>query len=171
MSGAIVPALMTAVLLWGTVKKKDVSSCFAEGAQENLRTAVSLVPTLVLMMTAVGMFTASGAAELMAGALSPLLRRIGFPPECLPAALVRPISGSGALAAAEGVISQNGADSFAGRVTAVMMSSTETTLYTISIYYAAVKRRPPARVFIAAAFADLTGMLLSPLAVRMFLGE
>ena len=164
----IVPLIIAAILLWGAVKRVNIAGEFAKGAEENLRTAVSLLPMLILLMTAVGMFTASGAAELLAKALSPLLGALGFPEECLPLALIRPVSGSGALAAVESLFGEISPDSFQGRTASVLMSSTETTFYAITVYYAAIKKKPDRRIFIAAAAADLTGFVFSALTVRLF---
>ena len=93
-----VPALMVFILCYGLVKKVDIVNVFCEGATENLKIAVGLIPMLILLMTAVGMFTSSGAADIIAKLLRPVTTFLGFPEECIPLAIVRPISGSGALA-------------------------------------------------------------------------
>ena len=91
-----VPALMVFILCYGLVKKVDIVNVFCEGAAENLKIAVGLIPMLILLMTAVGMFTSSGAADIIAKLLRPVTTFLGFPEECIPLAIVRPISGSGA---------------------------------------------------------------------------
>lgn len=165
----IVPLIMILILLIGAIRRVNVTEEFTAGAGEGLRTAAGLVPTLVLLMTAVGIFSASGAAEMLASLLSPLAERLGFPRECLPLALIRPVSGSGALAAVEELFAHVHPDSPAGQVASVLMASTETTFYTITVYFAAIRKRPDSRIFIAAAAADLTGFILSALTVRLML--
>lgn len=165
----IVPITILLILLHGTVRGVNVTKEFTEGAREGLKTAAELVPMLVLLMTAVGMFTASGAADLLTELLSPFAELAGFPKECLHLALIRPVSGSGALAALEGLFERIHPDSFAGRVASVLMASTETTFYTIAVYSAAIGKKPRSRLFIAAAAADLTGFVLSALTVRLFM--
>lgn len=164
-----VPLTIGGILLCGLIRRVDVAEEFTAGAKDGLRTAAELIPMLVLLMTAVGMFTSSGAAELLARLLSPLAERVGFPQECLHLAMIRPFSGSGALAAVGELFDRVSPDSFAGRVASVLMSSTETTFYTIAVYSAALGKKPDARVFIAAAAADITGFVLSSLTVRLFM--
>ena len=164
-----VPLTVGGVLLWGLIRRVDVAEDFTAGAKEGLRTAAELLPMLVLMMTVVGMFTASGAAELLAKLLSPLAERAGFPAECLHLAMIRPFSGSGALAAVGELFDRVSPDSFEGRAASVLMSSTETTFYTIAVYSAALGRKPGVRIFIGAAAADITGFVLSALTVRLLM--
>ena len=102
-----VPALMVFILCYGLVKKVDIVNVFCEGAAENLKIAVGLIPMLILLMTAVGMFTSSGAADIIAKLLRPVTTFLGFPEECIPLAIVRPISGSGALACLETILSSS----------------------------------------------------------------
>ena len=163
-----VPAVMTFILLAGVVKGVDIARVFAAGAKESLLVVFEILPTLVLIMTAVGMFSASGAVEAIANAVSPLTQFLGFPGECVGLAVIRPFSGSGALCTLEGVLEKVSPDSFSGRAACVMMGSTETTFYTISIYFAAIKRRAYPLVFAGACFADACGFVLSALAVRIF---
>lgn len=168
LSDLIVPCIITLILLTGLLKKVNVMPEFAEGAKENLHTAVSILPSLILLMTAVGMFTASGAADSIAVMISPALEFLGFPKECLSLAMIRPISGSGAIAALENILTKVSPDSFEGRVASVLMASTETTFYTITVYFGALKQKPDIRVFIAAIAADISGFVFSVLFVRLF---
>ena len=121
-------------------------------------------------MTAVGMFRASGAMEALSGLCAPVLELLGVPPETAPLMLVRPISGSGALAVAGDLIAANGPDSYVGRVAAVMLGSTETTFYTIAVYFGAAGIRKTRHTIPAALTADCVGFAASALAVRLFLG-
>lgn len=165
----IVPLIIMFILLFGVLRRVNVTEEFTAGAREGLKTAIELVPMLVLLMTAVGIVSASGASEMLASLLSPITERLGFPKECLPLALIRPISGSGALATVENLFLTTHPDSLSGRVASVMMASTETTFYTITVYSAAIRKKPDSRIFIAAAAADLTGFILSSLTVRLIL--
>ncbi|MBR1863405.1 MAG: spore maturation protein [Ruminococcus sp.] len=165
-----VPVIITFLICLGNIKKCQTAEDFAEGAKEGLRTAVSILPTLVLIMTAVGMFTASGAPVLISKLVSPLTQALRFPEECVPLALIRPVSGSGSLAALKDILSRTGPDSFSGLTACVLMSSTETTFYTIAVYYSALKKKPGGRIFIAAAAADISAFIIAPAAVRLFIG-
>ena len=167
----IVPLLIMLILLYGIINRVDVTEEFTAGAKEGLNTSLGLIPMLVLLMTAVGMFTSSGVAEMLTSLFAPLTKRLGFPEECLDLAIIRPVSGSGALAAVSRLFTRIHPDSFAGRTASVLMASTETTFYTIAVYSAAQRKKPDSRIFIAAAAADLTGFILSPLAVRLFIPQ
>jgi len=169
-SDILIPAIIAFILLCGAVKRVNITEEFAAGAGENLKTAVAILPSLILLMTSVGMFIASGAADCIADIISPVISFLGFPKECVSLALIRPVSGSGALAALENIFSYVSPDSYPGRVASVLMSSTETTFYTITVYFGALKKKPDSRIFIAAAAADLTGFILSSLTVRLFFG-
>ena len=165
-----VPALMVFILCYGLVKKVDIVNVFCEGATENLKITLGLIPMLILLMTAVGMFTSSGAADIIAKLLRPVTTFLGFPEECIPLAIVRPISGSGALACLETILSSVSPDSYSGRVASVLMGSTETTFYTIAVYFGSAGIIRTRHTVPAALAADLTGFLASAFAVRLFFG-
>ena len=172
MSAAIViPVMILIIVSWGLYKRVDVFGEFARGAGENLKTCAELLPTLIALITAVGMFRASGAEELITGFFSGILGRIGFPAECLPLALIRPVSGSGALAVFESILKENGPDSFAGRTASVMLGSTETTFYTLAVYYGAVKIKNTRHTLAASLTGDITGFIVSVLTVNLFFGQ
>lgn len=160
--------LICLILIYGAVKKVDIFHEFSVGAFENLKTAVDILPALILLVTAVGMLSASGALNAFSQLLSPALDKLGFPPEVLPLALIRPVSGSGALAVLDNILANTGADSFAGRVAAVLMGSTETTFYTIAVYYSAVRLKAEMSVFISSLTADFAGFVFSALIVRLY---
>ena len=161
------PMLICLVLLYGAVKKVDIFAEFTAGAMENLKTAVEILPSLILLITAVGMLSASGALEAFSEIMSPLLSKLGFPPEVLPLAMIRPVSGSGAIAVLDNILDTVGADSFTGRVAAVLMGSTETTFYTIAVYYSAVRLKAELPVFVSSLTADFAGFVFSALVVRL----
>ncbi len=170
MSDYVIPFFIAAIMIIGLAKKVDVFSEFTEGAKENLKAAVSVLPALVALMTAIGMFKSSGALEFISAAISPLTSFLGFPEECIPLAIIRPISGSGALAVFESIFADVSPDSFAGRVASVIIGSTETTFYTIAVYYGITKVKKTRQALPASLAADFTGFVLSALTVRIILG-
>lgn len=165
----LIPAVTVTVILWGLKSRTELFTEFTAGAKENLIVCAELLPTLIALITAVGMFRASGASELITGLCSGFFDKLGFPAECLPLALIRPVSGSGALAVYESILAENGPDSFAGRAASVMLGSTETTFYTIAVYYGAVKIKNTRHTLPAALAGDLTGFIISVLAVNLLL--
>lgn len=166
----IVPFTICGVALYGAFHRVDVYSSLVQGAGEGLSTLVRIVPSLVGLMTAVYMLRASGALELAVLALAPLLERVGLDPELLPLMLVRPISGSAALGVGAELISTYGPDSQLGRTAAVMLGSTETTFYTIAVYFGAVGITRTRYAVPAALCADLTGFLAASWAVGLLVG-
>lgn len=166
----VIPVIIAAVLLVGLLSGVDIWNEFLLGAKENMMTAVEILPALIGIMTAIGVFRASGAVELLCSALSPLTTFLGFPEECLPLAIIRPVSGSGALGVYEQILSSCGADSFAGRVASVIMGSTETTFYTIAVYYGATKIKNTRHTLVCSLAGDFTGFVISALAVNLLFG-
>lgn len=169
MTSLVIPISAAIVIIWGICTKTDIFGEFVKGAADNLKTCAELLPTLIALITAVGMFRASGAAELITGASAQLFDRIGFPSECLPLALIRPVSGSGALAVYENIISENGPDSFAGKVASVMLGSTETTFYTLAVYYGAAGIKKTRHTLAASLAGDMAGFVFSVLTVNLLL--
>ncbi len=163
----IVPFTIAGVALYASLRRVDVYSALVDGARSGLETLARIVPALVALMAAVYMLRASGALELAAQALAPLMDRVGLPPELLPLMLVRPISGSAALGVGSELIGTYGPDSELGRTAAVMLGSTETTFYTIAVYFGAVGITRTRYAVPAALCADLTGFLAAAWAVRV----
>ncbi len=170
MTDYIIPLFIGLIIIYGCIKKVDIFDEFLSGARENLKTGVDILPSLIAMITAIGMFKASGAMELLAKAMSPVTEFLGFPSECLPLAIMRPVSGSGALAVFETILSEVHPDSFAGRVASVILGSTETTFYTIAVYYGAANIKNTRHTLASALFADFTGFIISVLTVRLIFG-
>lgn len=170
-SSFVIPVLLSAVAIYGMGKKVNVYSALTRGAEDGLTVLLHILPALVGLMTAVSMFRASGALEWFSGLCAPLLDRLGLPPETTPMMLIRPVSGSGALAVASDLIVTHGPDSYIGRVAAVMLGSTETTFYTIAVYFGSAGIVRTRHTIPAALVADLTGFLASALAVRLFFGS
>ena len=166
-SDLILPLLITFILVYGYIKKVNIIDSFIKGAIENLKTAVEIFPSILLLMISIGMFKASGGIDLITNLLSPVTSFLGFPEECVPLAILRPLSGSGALSMFDSILTNNPPDGFAGRVASVLMGSTETTFYTLSVYYAACKVKPTKRILLYCLFADLVGFIMSSLTVSI----
>lgn len=148
-------------------KKVDIFNEFLSGAWDNIKVGVEILPALIGLMLCINMFKASGAIEAISGFIRPLTELLGFPEECVSLALIRPISGSGGLAVFENILSNNSPDSFIGRVASVLMGSTETTFYTIAVYYGVTKIKKTGQTLIASLSADFTGFVFSALVVRL----
>ena len=168
MTDDLVPLLLFAGCATALGRRQDSYGLLLEGAGEGLRLLGSLVPTLVLLMTAVSMLRASGAVTLLSSLLSPVFGLLGIPPETAVLVLIRPISGSAALAVGAELMATYGVDSPIGRTVAVMLGSTETTFYTISVYFGAAGIRKTRYTVPAALIADLVGFVMASLTARLF---
>ena len=167
MSDYIVPLLLFISCAIALGKKENAYDIMLDGAREGLKLLASIVPTLVLLLTAVSMLRASGAMELISRLCSPALQLFGIPPETVMLVLIRPISGSAALAVGAELMAAHGVDSLVGRTAAVMLGSTETTFYTISVYFGAAGIRKTRYTVLAALFADFVGFFMASLTVRL----
>ena len=164
----LIPLLLAAVAIWGLRQRVDIYTALTDGAAEGLRVLLRIFPNLVALLTAVYMLRASGALEALAAALGPVLGRLGIPAETLPLMLVRPFSGSAALGVGAELIQNYGPDSPVGRTAAVMLGGTETTFYTVAVYFGAAGVRRSRYALPAALTADFVGFLAAALAVRLF---
>ncbi len=164
----LMPLIIALVTVWGVVRRVDVYDALTVGAGEGLGVLIKILPPLIGLFTAVSMLRASGALELLEKALSPLLSVLGIPSETIALLLVRPISGSAALGIGADLISNYGPDSLVGRTAAVMLGSTETTFYTIAVYFGAAGVRKTRFAIPAALCADLAGFVAASWAVRLF---
>lgn len=167
MSDWIIPGLLVAVTLYGTRKGIDVYDAMVTGAEKGLSMLKTLIPTLVVLLTAISMLRASGFFDALSALLSPLFSRIGLPPELLPLMLIRPFSGSGALAIGAELMATHGPNSLIGRTAAIMMGSTETTFYAMGVYFGAARVKDRGYTLIAALTADLVGFLSATLFARI----
>lgn len=168
MTDYVVPMLLLLCAVTVLRKQEDTYSLLLDGGAQGLKLLISLVPTLIILLTAVTMLRASGAMELISSFLTPFFRIFGIPPETAMLVLIRPISGSAALAVGADLMAQYGVDSPVGRTAAVMLGSTETTFYTISVYFGAAGIKKTRYTVPAALIADLTGFLMASLSVRLF---
>ena len=165
----IVPGILLLACATALGKRENAYDLMLEGAAEGLKLLASILPALILLLTAVHMLKASGAVELLSRILAPLFSRFGIPPETAMLVLIRPISGSAALAVGADLMAQYGVDSLVGRTAAVMLGSTETTFYTISVYFGAAGIKKTRYSIPAALLADLTGFFMASLTAKWML--
>ena len=170
LSTLVVPVILCFTACFAMRRRVDVYSALTKGAEEGLTVLLPILPSLIGLLTAVYMFRASGAMEFLAALLSPALEKLGIPPETAPLLFIRPISGSGALAVGSEIMETYGADSYIGRVAAVMLGSSETTFYTIAIYYGSAGIVKTRYTIPAALCADLVMFWASAFAVRLLMG-
>lgn len=166
----LVPGIIAGVSCYGMAKGVDVYDALLQGAAKGLEILWRILPALVTLVTVVAMLRASGALDLISKALGPLLGVLGIPPETMGLMLVRPISGSAALGIGSELITTYGPDSLIGRTAAVMLGSTETTFYTIAVYFGAAGIKKTRYAVPAALCADLAGFLFAALTVRILFG-
>ena len=164
----IVPLLLAITAVAALRKRENAYDILLDGAREGFRLLLTIAPALVVLLSAVGMLRASGALEALSRFLSPLLEFVGIPPETVLLMLVRPFSGSAALAIGAELMAEHGADSLIGRTAAVMLGSTETTFYTISVYFGSWGITKTRYAVPAALIADTVGFLAAAWSVRMF---
>ena len=163
----LVPLILLICAALALRKKENPYELLLTGAADGLKLLLTLIPTLILLLTAVSMLRASGAVEILSRFLAPVFQFLGIPPETAILVLIRPISGSAALAVGADLMAHYGVDSVIGRTVAVMLGSTETTFYTISVYFGAAGIKRTRYTVPAALIADLTGFLVASLAVRI----
>ena len=166
MTDYLVPLLLLGISLLALKRQEDAYDLLLVGAADGLKMLLSIVPALVVLMTAVSMLRSSGAMELLSRFLAPVFSFFGIPPETAPLVLIRPISGSAALAVGAELMATHGVDSQTGRTVAVMLGSTETTFYAISVYFGAAGIRKTRYTVPAALFADFVGFLMASWSVK-----
>ena len=169
MTDYIIPFLMLLIIVYGGVRGVDVFDAMCRGIKDGMGVCAGIFPAMLIMLTAVSMLRASGGSELISYALTPVARLLGIPGECIPLALLRPFSGSGALSIGSEIIKSAGADSYPGRVAAVMLGASETSFYTIAVYSAYLGLKNTAYTLPAALSADFTAFVMSGVAVRLLM--
>lgn len=168
MSDYIIPCLLLVISLTALKKQENAYDILLSGAKDGLKLLLSIVPSLILLLTSVTMLRSSGAIALISNFLAPVFQLFGIPAETALLVLVRPISGSAALAVGAELMKEYGTESLVGRTAAVMLGSTETTFYTISVYFGAAGIKKTRYTVLAALFADFVGFFMASLTVRMF---
>ncbi len=160
-SNGLFLSVVAGIPLFAALKQVKVYESFVEGAKSGFTLVVSLIPYLVAMIVAIGMLRASGAFEDLSYLLAPLLSKIGFPPDLLPLALMRPFSGSGATGVLAEIIHHHGANSMIALMAATVMGSTETTFYVLAVYFGSVNIQKTRHAILAGLLADAVGVFAS----------
>lgn len=168
-SSYAIPIVLAGIVLFGLIKKVDIFDAFLEGAKEGAVTTFQIMPAIIAILTAIGMFKASGAMDLLVQLVAPVCGAVGFPAELAPLAIIRPISGSSSLAVLEQILTDYGPDSPVGRIASVLQGSTETTFYTIAVYFGAVGITKTRYTVPCALASDFAGMIMSAAAVRLLM--
>jgi spore maturation protein B len=166
----VIPLIVVGFPLYGLYKRVPVYESFVEGAKDGFHVAVRIIPYLVAILFAIGMFRASGAMDFLVAALNPVLSLIGFPGEVLPMAIIRPLTGSGSAALVADMINQYGEDSLLVKMAAVMFGSTETTFYVVAVYFGAVNIKKTRHAVPAGLIADFAALFASIWVVRLLFG-
>lgn len=158
-SNIAVPFIFMTILILGILKSVNVYDVFVEGAKEGLNTTIRIIPNLVGLIVAVGVFRESGAMDVLTYIFSPLCHMVGIPREVLPLVVLRPISGSASLALVADIMKNYGADSYIGRLASTIMGSTETIFYTLTVYFGSIGIKNIKHTLICALIADAAGVL------------
>jgi spore maturation protein SpmA len=166
----LLPVLMLGFVVIGVLGRVRIYDVLIEGGKEGLSVAVRIAPYLVAILVAVSMFRASGALEMLVGALDPITSRVGFPAEALPMALLRPLSGSGAFAVMAEAVNTHGPDSFVGLLVSTLQGSTETTFYVLAVYLGVIGVRDSRHIVVACLAGDFAGYLAATAACHAFFG-
>ena len=169
----VIPSLMMGFLLFGVIRGVRIYEAFVDGAKEGFQVAVKIIPYLVAILVAVGMFRASGALDVMVNFLGGFTGKIGLPAEALPMALLRPLSGSGAYGILASVIKDPaiGPDSYVGYLVSTIQGSSETTFYVLAVYFGAVQVKRVRHALAAALTADVAGVAFAVLSCWYLFGD
>ena len=154
-----IPVMLVGIPLAGIIRGVKVYDVFVEGAKEGFDVAVKIIPFLVGILVAIGMFRGSGAMDLLTAALRPLMAATGFPAELMPLAILRTLTGSGSLAFTTDLIKTHGPDSLMGRMAATMYGSSETTFYVLAVYFGAVSIKRTRHAVPAALIGDVVAAI------------
>ena len=167
---AAIPALIVFILTYAALKGVKIYEVFVEGAKEGFQVAVRIIPYLVAMLVAIGIFRAGGAMEMLGTLVGPITNLIGMDPEVLPLAILRPLSGSGALGVMSELVTTHGPDSLIGRMASVMMGSTETTFYVMAVYFGSVSVYRTRHAIPGGLIADVVGLIAAVFVTNLFFG-
>lgn len=160
-SNAAIPVIITVIILYGLKEKKKVFDIFLDGGKEGLEIVIKMFPTLIGIFLAVGALRSSGIIDLIVSVITPITNLLEIPSQIMPLALLRPISGSASMAVAVDIMQNYGVDTLTGLITSTIMGSTETTLYTVSVYMRGKNYKNTGRVITVALIGDILGILLS----------
>lgn len=166
----VLPALIVGFPLYGLYKKVPVYEEFVEGAKDGFKVAVMIIPYLVAILFAIGMFRASGAMDFLVSGLEPILGFFGIPPEIVPMGIIRPLTGSGSAAIVADMINAYGEDAIVVKIAATMFGSTETTFYVIAVYFGAVNVKKTRHAVPAGLMADFAAFLVAIYLIQLMFG-
>lgn len=162
-----IPVFLVGIPVYGAFKGVKVYESFVEGAKGGFQMAIRIIPYLVAILVAVGMLRGAGAIDMLAGWLDPVLRRVGFPVEILPLAIMRPLSGSGSMGIVTELVTAHGPDSFLGRLAASAYGSTETTFYVLAVYFGAVGIKKARHAVLSGLTADIVSLITAIFVCRL----
>ncbi len=162
----LIPVIILVVLLYGIIKKVPVYETFVDGAKDGLKVSVNILPYLIAIIVAVSMLRASGAIELAQNVLSGILNAINLPADILPVMIVRSLSGSAVLGVLSDIVGQHGPDSYAAKLAAVMVGSSETTFYVLAVYFGSVGIKKFRHALLTGILADGVGIIAAILICR-----
>jgi spore maturation protein B len=169
-SAVVIPLIVISIPLYGMIKGVSVYESFVEGAKEGFKVGVMIIPYLVAIFVAINMFRTSGAMGAMEDFLRPALTAIGFPPEVLPMAIMRPLTGGGSAGVVADLAQEHGMSSIITRMAGTMFGSTETTFYILAVYFGAVNIKKTRHALPAGLIADVIAIFLSVYIVRLWFG-
>lgn len=164
---AIIPLIVGFVTLYGIAKGVKVYECFVEGAKDGISICIRIFPYLLAMLVAVGVFRASGSLDFFTSFMAPIVKIIGLPKEIVPLIFIKPLSGSGAMGVFTDILKRYGADTFIGLTASIIMGTTETIFYTLTVYYGAVGVKKIRHTLWAAILADLTAIIMAVTLTRL----
>ena len=165
----ILPFLVAVIVAFGAIKGLNVFDVFLYGAKSGFKTVLGITPALIALIVAVNMLKSSGGLDVITNIFSPICKFFKFPKELTPLAILSPISGSGAISIFETILKEHGPDSFLGRCASIMMGSTETTFYAITLYYGSCNIKNTRHTLPCAICADLVSFIFSVFAVKLFI--
>ena len=165
----ILPILVVLITVHGAFRGINVFDEFIQGAKSGLKTVFDIIPSLIALLLCVNMLRSSGGLDVVCSLLSPISDFLGIPREITPLAILSPVSGSGALGMYENILKEFGPDSYIGRCASVVMGSTETTFYAITLYYGSINIKKTRHTLPSALCADFTSFILSPRFINLFL--
>ncbi|MFU7516600.1 spore maturation protein [Clostridium sp. HCS.1] len=158
---SIIPIIVVIIITYGMIKGKKVYEWFIEGAKEGLKVCLNIFPYLLAMIIAVNIFREAKLLDLLNNMIAPVGSLIGLPKEIIPLVLIKPLSGSGAIGILTDIVKTYGPDSYIGLIASVIMGTTETIFYTITVYFGAVQIKKIRHTLWAAVLADLTAIIIS----------
>lgn len=164
----ILPTLILAILIFGFIKKIPIYEEFIDGAKDGFKVSITIIPYLVALIVAITMFRASGALDFLTQVFSPLLQKLSIPADIIPIMFTRSLSGSATLGLFSEIANNYGAENFLTKLAAIMVGSSETTFYVLSVYFGAVGIKKFKYAILTGIIADITGIVLAILVARLF---